>query len=154
MITIEQLQDQPREFIDRAIHFYWSQWGTGQNQAFYRDCIDHSLTAAIDVPKFYVALDGEKFVGMCALLRNDLISRQDLCPWLACLFVDPAYRGQQLGSRLMEHVQKEAAARGYKEIYLSTSLNDFYERYGWTYEGIGYYSYGGKTKIYTKRLES
>jgi len=38
-------------------------------------------------------LDGERVAGCCALLTNDLISRQDLWPWLACLYVEPDYRG-------------------------------------------------------------
>ncbi|AZN40993.1 GNAT family N-acetyltransferase [Paenibacillus albus] len=93
MITIEALQEQPRAFIERAIHYIWTQWGTEHNLDFYRDCIEHSLTGEADLPKFHVAIEADRFVGMCALLRNDLISRQDLCPWLACLFVDPDYRG-------------------------------------------------------------
>ncbi|WP_164545577.1 hypothetical protein [Paenibacillus albus] len=52
----------------------------------------------------------------------------------------------------MEHVQNEAAARGYGAVYLSTMLDGYYERYDWVYEGNGYYMDGSETKIYKKCL--
>ncbi|SFS74578.1 GNAT family N-acetyltransferase [Paenibacillus sp. BC26] len=154
MIRITELSDQPQAFIDEAIAYIWNQWGSEHNYAFYRDCIVHALQADVDVPKFYVAVDQEKeqFIGICGVLRNDLISRQDLFPWLACLYVDPAHRGKGLGSRLMAHLEEELAGKGYTQLYLSTTLDDYYERHGWSYFSQGYYMDGSGTKVYRKPL--
>ncbi|WP_308639390.1 GNAT family N-acetyltransferase [Paenibacillus silvisoli] len=155
MFRIERLQDQPQAFIDEAVSFFWKQWGTEQNAAFYRDCIVHAMQPDIDVPRFYVALEREHdlMVGMCAVLRNDLISRQDLFPWLACLYVNPAYRGQGLGSSLMEHAAAELREHGHAQLFLSTTLDGYYERYGWHYFSPGYYTDGSATKIYRISLK-
>ncbi|RAP76131.1 GNAT family N-acetyltransferase [Paenibacillus montanisoli] len=153
MIRFERLQDQPQAFIDGAVMYIWNQWGTERNYAFYRDCIVHALQADIDLPKFYVAVEQERLIGMCAVLRNDLISRQDLFPWLACLYVDPACRGNGLGSSLMAHVASELKEKGHTQLFLSTTLDGYYERYGWTYYGPGYYLDGGATKIYQLPLK-
>jgi GNAT superfamily N-acetyltransferase len=49
------------------------------------------------------------------------------------LWVDAAYRGQGLGSRLMAAAEKEAVLRGCVRLYLSTypfQAPDFYQRLG------------------------
>jgi N-acetylglutamate synthase-like GNAT family acetyltransferase len=71
-------------------------------------------------------------VGCYALLTNDLISRQDLFPWLGCLFVEPSERGRELGKLLLEHGIREAKQFGFDRVYLTTDHDGYYEKYGWT----------------------
>jgi N-acetylglutamate synthase-like GNAT family acetyltransferase len=78
--------------------------------------MEHSLDSDSVLPKFYVMLDDNRIVGTYALLRNDLISRQDLYPWFACLFVEPVYRGNKIGSQLLEHAKKQANEKGFKKL--------------------------------------
>jgi GNAT superfamily N-acetyltransferase len=66
-----------------------------------------------------------------------LISRQDLFPWLAALYVDEAARGKGLAGKLQQHVIAFAAQAGYDELHLWSACRDFYERYGWQYIGDG-----------------
>ncbi len=48
-------------------------------------------------------LDNDEIIGSYALLTNDIISRQDLMPWFACLFVNENYRNQGLAEELISH---------------------------------------------------
>ena len=96
--------------------------------------------------------DSDKVIGSYALLNNDLISRQDLFPWFACLFVDESYRNQGLANKLLKHSINESKKRGFNTLYLSTQLNDFYEKKGWKYYSKGYTPFGDSTKIYSKKL--
>jgi predicted N-acetyltransferase YhbS len=98
---------------------------------------------------FYVILDEGNIVGSYALLTNDIISRQDLMPWLACLYVNEAHRGKGLAAQLLQHGLREANRLGYPELYLSTDLKNFYERKGWLYLAEGYNVMGETIKIYT-----
>lgn len=41
-----------------------------------------------------------KPVGTVGLWRIDLLSRQDLCPWLSALFVKEEYRSKNIGQEL------------------------------------------------------
>lgn len=66
-----------------------------------------------------------------------MITRQDLCPWLAALYVDDAARGKGLAGQLQQHVIAYAAQSGYEELHLWSACRDFYERYGWQYIGDG-----------------
>jgi N-acetylglutamate synthase-like GNAT family acetyltransferase len=102
MLVILELS-QRKDLFDEAVGVFWKQWGNKRNYKFYQDCMFHSCQTEDEIPRFYVALQNESIIGTYALIRNDLNSRQDLYPWLACLYVDPEHRGKRMGSRLLEH---------------------------------------------------
>ena len=84
-----------------------------------------------------MAVEGERLLGTVGLWRCDLISRQDLYPWMAALYVAPEARGQGLAGNLQQHVIGYARAQGYAELLLYSACRDFYERFGWQYIGEG-----------------
>lgn len=140
------------DLLDEAILFFWKQWGDESNFNFYKDSIVHSVNPEADLSKFYILLKDEKIVGSYALLRNDLISRQDIYPWFACLYVATEERGQGLGGMLLEDACKKARKKGFTALYLSTDLDGYYEKYGWEYYAQGYSIDGEPIKIYSKGL--
>lgn len=147
-MEIVSLADRP-DLVQPAIMYFWKCWGSGSNFKFYEDCILHSVQDKERLPMFYVVVQAGDIVGSYALLTNDIISRQDLMPWLACLYVNKAYRGQGLAGQLLEHGIKKAKRLGYSALYLSTDLENFYERKGWLYLAEGYNVMGEAIKIYT-----
>lgn len=132
--------------FNEKVEWFWKTWGSEDNRMFYEDCMRHSRES--DVPCFYIIKDAGRIIGTVALLRNELVSRQDLTPWLACLYVDPTYRNQGLGFKMMEEVCKKAAGMGYQHVYLSTDLEGYYEKAGWTYMDDCYGLSGGQIKVY------
>lgn len=148
-MEIVELQER-NSLFEKAIHVFWRQWGNEDNYKFYEDAMVHSLNKASNLPRFYVAMEKDEIIGTYALLRNDLNSRQDLCPWLACLFVNEKYRGSEIGEKLLQHGLKEAAKKGYDMLYLSTDLEGYYERYGWENSGFVYGASGDSIKLYEK----
>lgn len=152
MFEIYELNQKP-ELFEEAITFFWRQWGNEHNYEFYRDCMLHSCSTTDEIPRFYIALIGQTLIGTYALIRNDLNSRQDLYPWVACVYIDPQYRGQEIGSKLLQHANFQAKMKGYKKLYLTTDLDGYYERYGWTHIGEAYGVSGGSIKLYEKSTE-
>jgi GNAT superfamily N-acetyltransferase len=148
-MEIVKLQDRNSQF-EKAIQVFWRQWGNEKNYKFYEDAMIHSCTTSSDIPRFYVAIEKGHIIGTYALLRNDLNSRQDLCPWLACLYVEEEHRGREIGSKLLQHGLKEAAKKGYEKLFLSTDLENYYEKYGWRNCGVVYGVSGGHIKLYEK----
>jgi len=139
--------------VDPAVDYFWKKWGSPTNVMFYKDCILHSLDPKNALPKFYLALDGDNIAGSYALLVNDINSRQDLMPWFACLFVEPDYRGQALGFMLQNHGITEAREKGFGQLYLSTDLENYYEKNGWTYYAKTFGVTGGEIKVYRRPTE-
>ncbi len=78
-------------------------------------------------------------MGTVGLWRCDLISRQDLYPWLAALYVDEEFqRGQGLGATVQQHVIEHAPRRDIREaLSLFAEFKGYYERFGWQYIGDG-----------------
>ncbi|GLB61429.1 GNAT family N-acetyltransferase [Cytobacillus sp. NCCP-133] len=136
------------DLFKNAVQVFWKQWGNASNYPFYHDCMLHSGTAADGIPRFYAAVENERIIGTYALIRNDLNSRQDLYPWLACVYVDEEYRGRRLGSQLLDHAIGEAAGLGFEKLYLTTDLEGYYEKYGWTHSGEVYGAFGSSMKLY------
>ncbi|WP_343647308.1 GNAT family N-acetyltransferase [Enterobacter sp.] len=122
------------QFAEQVIDWIWRAFGDGLPREFFQSVIDHSQTPDA-LPMTFVAVEGERLLGTVGLWRCDLITRQDLYPWLAALYVDEAARGKGLAGTLQQHVIAYAARAGYAELHLWSACRDFYERYGWRYIG-------------------
>jgi GNAT superfamily N-acetyltransferase len=142
------------DLFDKAVAVFWEEWGNEHNYKFYQDCMIHSCKTEDEIPSFYIALIDDYIVGTFALIRNDLNSRQDIYPWLACLYVLPEHRGKEIGSRLLKHAIEETSRKGFENLYLSTDLEGYYEKYGWRHKGEVFGVSGGSLKIYTKSTKS
>ena len=105
-------------------------------RAFFASIVEHSQTPGA-LPITFVAVEGERLLGTVGLWRCDLISRQDLYPWMAALYVAPESRGRGLAGKLQQHVIGYARTQGYSELFLYSACRDFYERFGWQYIGEG-----------------
>jgi len=139
------------QYADRVIDWLWQAFGPEQPRAFFADIIHHSQTPGA-LPLTFIALDKGKLLGTVGLWRCDLISRQDLTPWLAALYIDEAARGKGLGGIMQEHVMGAAQQAGFDALYLYSACRDYYERFGWEYIGDGL-EYPDKTvHLYHKAL--
>ncbi|MYL72607.1 GNAT family N-acetyltransferase [Halobacillus litoralis] len=148
-MRISSLQER-KDLVRLATNVFWEQWGSENNFKLYEDCIRQSLKDEDELPLFYILLDEEEIIGTYALLRNDMNSRQDLCPWFACLYVKPDHRGQKIGEQLLRHASEEAGRLGYDTLHLGTDLEGYYEKYGWEQEGKAYDLAGEPIRVYTR----
>jgi N-acetylglutamate synthase-like GNAT family acetyltransferase len=100
-----------------------------------------------------VLLKNNEIIGCSALITNDFISRHDLYPWMACLFVEEKERGKEYGNLLMKFAEKEAKKIGFTDIYLTTDHDGYYEKYGWIRieDGIDLFSCK-PSRTYKKKL--
>jgi len=139
------------KYLEKGIRFFHTTWGNDKNFNFYEDCILHSLSDASALPAFYLMIEDDEIIASYALLTNDLISRQDLWPWLACLFVISSHRGQGIARQLLDHAINECKHKGFPYVYLSTDLDGFYEHLDWDHYTDGFNPFGEQYKIYRKK---
>lgn len=131
MIVIENLRDYPQH-RDRVIDWLWQEFDAENTREFFASVVDSSLGSA-DLPLTFIALDDGQLVATVGLWRCDLISRQDLTPWLAALYVDEAWRSRGLGQTLQQFITAYGRAAGYQSLYLWATFTGYYERCGWNY---------------------
>lgn len=92
-------------------------------------------SGADGLPAAFAAYADGQPAGAVLLQRADLMSRQDLWPWLACIYVRPQYRGLHIGAQLQLELCRYAAEHGFGRVYLYTDLINYYEKTGWIYAG-------------------
>lgn len=86
------------------------------------------------VPVTWVALERDALIGSVSLLAEDAPELQHFgSPWLGNLWVDPAWRGQGWGRRLVKHAVEAAAAQQVPRLLLFTPEHAaYYLNLGWS----------------------
>jgi GNAT superfamily N-acetyltransferase len=76
-------------------------------------------------------LDGRP-AGSCLFVREEIDPKHDLTPWLAALFVAPAFRNQGIASALVRAIEQHARDAGCTQLYLYTiTAERLYTKLGW-----------------------
>jgi N-acetylglutamate synthase-like GNAT family acetyltransferase len=84
------------------------------------------------LPLVLVAFEDCRPVGTASLVYYDMKSRQDLTPWLASVWVLPAYRRQGVATALCQRARAEARRLRLGRVYLFTrDKMSFYDTLGW-----------------------
>lgn len=131
-MPIIDLKDAPHHLPTLAAwhHSQWAELNPGFSLAQRLDMMQAYLND-YPVPSTFVAVDPEP-MGSAAIIANDMDSHPEWTPWLASVFVAPAYRNQGIGGRLVRHAMNQAKKAGIAELYLFTpDREDFYRRLGW-----------------------
>lgn len=135
MITITLLKNHP-EHIPALAHI-WQEvlgkiWIPDRTIESAIECYTEHLNEK-KMPITFIALDGNKPVGMCSLRDNDGI-RPDLTPWLGSLVIDQAYQKQGIAPLLIEATKQKAKDLGFDILYLfalDATIPQYYKRLGW-----------------------
>lgn len=90
--------------------------------------------ASVGPPRcFVLVVDGDP-VGTAGLIAHDCDERPDLTPWLAAMFVAPAWRGRGYAMKLVRTVEEAARAAGMSTLWLYTrTAQGLYARAGWAH---------------------
>lgn len=144
-LSISCVAEHP-ELHDLIAGWLWSFWGNPHNHGFYRSLVARGND--VDFPLIYVAFHEGTPAGTVALWRADLLSRQDLYPWLADLYVAPGFRSKGIGSALQDFALEKARALGYPALYLYTPLQGYYEKKGWKLIGEEIDKEGEPVRVY------
>lgn len=124
-----------REFIPTLAKWHYDEW----SYLHAVDSVERRISeledefGTDDIPKTFVAVEGEALLGSASLIPHDMDTRMDLTPWLASVYVSAEHRNKGVGSALVRRVMEEAGLRGYRTLYLYTPGREaFYERLGWS----------------------
>ena len=110
-----------------------------------------------EIGNFYVLTHDERIVGCAALYPFP----GDSAAELACLAVDPAYRGTGKGELILHHMERQARELGFKTLFvLSTRTEQWFEERGFTETTVerlperkqALYNYDRRSKIFVKAL--
>lgn len=120
------------EWIAASAVWWHRQWGDAMG--FSPEGAVEAITALTAPASGQAALIGlvdDQPAGSVFLVDSDLDTHAHLKPWLAGLFVLPEFRSRGLGEQLVASLVTEAAALGYRRLYLYTATGEFYRKRGW-----------------------
>ena len=86
------------------------------------------------IPTALVAVDeNDNPLGTACFLAEDELPRFDhLTPWIGAVYVDPPYRKQGFGRRIIQKILDDAKDQGFSHVHLWTdTAKKWYEQLGW-----------------------
>ena len=128
--SIIDLRDHP-QWAPKAARWFHSKWKVPL--AASEESMAQCLAGKGPVPQWYLAVDGDAFVGGMGVIENDFHDRKDLAPNVCAVYTEREYRNQGIAGARLSHVCTDMAAMGIDTLYLATEHTSFYERYGWEY---------------------
>jgi GNAT superfamily N-acetyltransferase len=123
------------EFFQTIARWHWDEWGHSDPAGSLNTWIENlsEKNRSNGIPATYAALNQQREpVGSVVLAKSDMNTHSELSPWLAGLFVVPAYRNKGVGTALVLHASQEALRFGFSTIFLHTATSTrLYEKLGW-----------------------
>lgn len=122
------------ELVSTIARWHWDEWGhhdpAGSLESWTAALAQR--TNAAGIPTTFVALENNAPIGSTCLVEHDMLTRRDLTPWLAGVFVLPEHRRRGVGSALVTHAVEKAAAFGIERLFLYTNgAEPLYAKLGW-----------------------
>ena len=100
----------------------------------------------------FVARKDGRIIGMAAVMKTDYYPLPEIYPWINCVFVDEAYRGNYISKKLIIAANQYLKEQGFDRSYIASSFEALYEKYGYTYVK-DIINYGGDTdRLYVKDI--
>eukprot|EP00808_Paulinella_micropora_P007539 g71652.t1 len=140
-VKVWSLHEQPK-WIEELGTICFNQWPAENidlginNVEEYRQHLRHTMLSEHALkqgwPFSLVAVRGNELLGTVSLDTEDMSTRRDLSPWLVCMLVKPAFRGQGVAKLLLQEFTRRARARGPDFIHLWCKPNQtgIYSKYG------------------------
>lgn len=115
----------------------WEEWGRAKGRPLERtEARVASRTALVGLEQCFVVLEGDTPAGTASFVAEDSDSRPDLTPWLASVFVDPAFRGRGHARVLVTAVESAARSAAVPTLWLFTrTAAPLYAALGWQAAG-------------------
>ena len=140
MLKIYNIEEK-QEYLEEVASLTQKEWGK-QNLSKKQFC--EKVNKKIEKIKklfknrYYcklILLDNDKLVGFISIFPTDGEEKKELSPWYSTMYVKKEYRKKGYSKILNDAILKEAKKRKIKRIYLKTSLDNYYEKFGAKYIG-------------------
>ena len=137
MLKIYNLKEK-EEYIKEVANLTEKEWGTYKDKKEFDYKVEKKIKKIINSfdNEYYcklILLDNDSLAGFISIFPSDGEERNDLTPWYSTMYVKDAYRGKGYSKILNDAIIKEAKKRGFEKIYLKSSLENYYEKFGAIY---------------------
>lgn len=132
MLKIYNLKEKP-EYLKEVTLLEMKEWAEDKNITDERlnNKMEH-IIERFDNKYFckLILLDEKELIGFISMFPEDMDERPDLKPWYATMYVKEEYRGLGYSKILNDAILDEANNRGFDKLYLKSTLENYYEKFG------------------------
>lgn len=145
-MKILKLSDYP-EYLEKAAIWFSDKWDIPAE--IYKESIQSSIDHKESIPQWYITLDeSQNIIGGFGIVENDFHERKDLSPNLCALYVEEDYRNLNIARKLLDFAKKDIGKMHFKQLYLITDHETFYEKCGWDFLTMVQEDEGGLIRMY------
>jgi len=140
IITINKNNRYFKEFVN--INYNW--WGYKKDFTLetmtkhYLDSFEKKL------PKLRALISNDTLIGFYELNEKDYVDEADYTPYLANVYIKEEYRKRGYSTLLINDSISYAKELGYKDLYLHSKHENYYEKYNFEFIGEVETKYGNK----------
>ena len=135
-MLVVDLKDK-QEYLEEVMTLEYDEWADNKGQ-------DRDLRIKNKINKYFeriedkyfvklILLNEDKLIGFISIFPMDSEEEIDLTPWYATMYVKEEHRGKSYSKLLNDAILKEAKRREISTIYLKTTLENYYEKFGAKY---------------------
>lgn len=138
MLKIYDIKEK-QQYLKEVAELIQKEWGKKHiSKIQFQEKVNKKISKIIenfDNPLYckLILLDDDILIGFISIFPTDGEEKKDLSPWYATMFVKQEYRGKGYSKILNKAILEEAKKRGFKKLYLKTTLTDYYEKFGAKY---------------------
>ena len=138
MLKIYNIKEK-QEFLREVAELTQKEWGHQTNsEEEFKKKVQNKISKIVqnfNNPSYckLILLENNNLIGFISIFPTDGDERIDLTPWYATMFVKEDYRGKGYSKILNDAILSEARKRNIPKLYLKTTLNNYYEKFGATY---------------------
>lgn len=134
-VEIKQMTNLSEDQLSMVAEWMYQWWGEKEGYSYEAvKCYVQNGLQVKRLPQTYGMYLNDRLIGVYQFRLDDLFVRPDLYPWLANVYLDPAYRNAGYGKLLMESIRNNAQrCLPYDEVFLFTKHTGLYEKYGWEF---------------------
>lgn len=133
MMTIFDLKDK-LEYANEVMELELLEWGDNPNYEKEEKIAKKTKKYLNNLDNRYfcklILLNDSELIGFISIFPHDCDECPDLTPWYATMYVKKEYRGKGYSRLLNDAILDEAKKRDIHELYLKTTLNNYYEKFG------------------------
>ena len=150
-MEIKTLEKSDNIYWQKTIDFAYANISNAQSNIIYNAMKNDTFD---DWQRIFIATIDDNIAGFASFTKKDYCQTDKYAHWISNVFVSEIYRGNRISEKIISNIILYAKRLNFENLYLQTSHENLYEKYGFTHIDTLENFDGNMDKIYNLCLVS